>query len=82
MVASRAACYSPRKTDCPDVYLSKAKDSQSEEFGEAVDEYMSGLTVVGIVGLMDPLKPDIKHTVRYASFFLVVFAQISSQRLS
>ena len=51
-----------------DEYLSKAKDSQSEEFGEAVDEYMSGLIVVGIVGLMDPLKPDIKHTVRYAFF--------------
>lgn len=54
-----------------DDYLSKAKDTQSEEFGEAVDEYMTGLIVVGIVGLMDPLKPDIKHTVKYVLLFAV-----------
>lgn len=66
-----------------DEYLLKAKDSQSEEYGEAVDEYMTGLIVVGIVGLMDPLKPDIKHTVRYvfSACFVLYFFKSSSQRL-
>lgn len=48
-----------------DTYLSKATNTNSEEFAEAVDELMNGLVFVGIVGLIDPLKPDIKHTVKY-----------------
>lgn len=57
-----------------DQYLEKATDPNSEEFGEALDEYMSDLIIVGLVGLIDPLKPDIKHTVQYAfSLFLCIY---------
>ncbi|KAF5309044.1 hypothetical protein D9619_013557 [Psilocybe cf. subviscida] len=47
-----------------DQYLEKATDTNSEEFSEVLDEYMSDLIIVGLVGLIDPLKPDIKHTVQ------------------
>ncbi|KAF9481785.1 sodium-potassium ATPase [Pholiota conissans] len=46
-----------------DQFLEKSVDTNSEEFGQAVDNYMTDLIVVGLVGLIDPLKPDIKHTV-------------------
>jgi sodium/potassium-transporting ATPase subunit alpha len=48
-----------------DQYLAKATGTNSEEFDEALDKYISNLIIVGLVGLIDPLKPDIKHTVQY-----------------
>ena len=53
-----------------DEWLEKSANTQSEEFGTVVDEYMTDLTIVGLVGLIDPLKPDIKHTVRWVSLCL------------
>lgn len=50
-----------------DNWLEKATDRQSEEFAEVVEEYNRDLIIVGLVGLIDPLKPDIKHTVRSVS---------------
>lgn len=54
-----------------DDWLEKAavSNTHSEEFGTAVDEYMTDLIIVGLVGLIDPLKPDIKHTVKYVLVF-------------
>ncbi|KAF8811093.1 sodium-potassium ATPase [Phlegmacium glaucopus] len=46
-----------------DNWLERATDRQSEEFAEVVEEYNRDLIIVGLVGLIDPLKPDIKHTV-------------------
>ncbi|PPQ70421.1 hypothetical protein CVT24_013171 [Panaeolus cyanescens] len=46
-----------------DIYLEKSTDYTSVEFGEAVQEYNNDLIIVGLVGLIDPLKPDIKQTV-------------------
>ncbi|KAF8154699.1 sodium-potassium ATPase [Crassisporium funariophilum] len=46
-----------------DNWMEKSTDRQSEEFAEVVEEYNRDLIVVGLVGLMDPLKPDIAHTV-------------------
>ena len=48
-----------------DEWLEKAASSQTEEFSNAVGEYMTDLIIVGLVGLIDPLKPDIKHTVQW-----------------
>ncbi|KAI0064852.1 sodium-potassium ATPase [Artomyces pyxidatus] len=39
-------------------------DRSSDAFGEFVDELNSQLVIVGLVGLIDPLKPDIPETVR------------------
>ncbi len=47
-----------------DEYLERFADRQSEDFGDIVDKYLRDLTVVGLVGLIDPLKPDVKQTVR------------------
>lgn len=47
-----------------DEELEKAANLQSEDFVNIVDEYMTDLIIVGLVGLNDPLKPDIKHTVQ------------------
>ena len=47
-----------------DNWLENATDCQSQEFTEVVEEYNRDLIIVGLVGLIDPLKPDIKHTVR------------------
>src|SRR6266404_2673399 len=46
--------------------LPKAIDPSSEEFNEIIDGMISELIIVGMVGLIDPLKPDIRDTVRYA----------------
>ena len=46
--------------------LAKEIDPYSEEFNEIVDSLNSDLIIVGMVGLIDPLKPDIVDTVRYA----------------
>ena len=50
-----------------DKWLEKETDRNSQEFAEVVEEYNRDLIIVGLVGLIDPLKPDIKHTVRLAS---------------
>lgn len=50
-----------------DIYLEKSTDYNSVEFADAVQEYNSDLIIVGLVGLIDPLKPDIKETVSYVS---------------
>ena len=47
-----------------DKWLEKETDRNSQEFAEVVEEYNKDLIIVGLVGLIDPLKPDIKHTVR------------------
>lgn len=39
-------------------------DPQSDEYAGIVDGYHRDLVIVGLVGLIDPLKPDIKQTVR------------------
>ncbi|KAI9451513.1 sodium-potassium ATPase [Lactarius psammicola] len=44
--------------------LPKEIDPYSEEFNELVDGLNSDLIIVGMVGLIDPLKPDIPDTVR------------------
>ena len=53
-----------------DKWLEKETDRNSQEFAEVVEEYNRDLIVVGLVGLIDPLKPDIKHTVRLLVFSL------------
>ena len=47
-----------------DSWLEEETDRNSQEFAEVVEEYNRDLIIVGLVGLIDPLKPDIKHTVR------------------
>ena len=47
-----------------DDWLRRTTDRQSEEFAEVVEEFNRDLIIVGLVGLINPLKPDIKHTVR------------------
>ncbi|KAN0129016.1 cation transporting ATPase [Lactarius tabidus] len=44
--------------------LPKEIDPYSEDFNELVDSLNSDLIIVGMVGLIDPLKPDIPDTVR------------------
>ncbi|KAH9059426.1 sodium-potassium ATPase [Lactarius deliciosus] len=44
--------------------LPKEIDPYSEDFNELVDGLNSDLIIVGMVGLIDPLKPDIPDTVR------------------
>ncbi|KAF8263726.1 sodium-potassium ATPase [Lactarius quietus] len=44
--------------------LPKEIDPYSEEFNALVDGLNSDLIIVGMVGLIDPLKPDIPDTVR------------------
>ena len=56
-----------------DDWPEKSTNRQSEEFAEVVEGYNRDLIIVGLVGLIDPLKPDIKHTVR-----LVLVLTISS----
>lgn len=48
-----------------DKWLEDETDRNSQEFAEVVEEYNRDLVIVGLVGLIDPLKPDIKHTVRF-----------------
>ena len=50
-----------------DKWLENEPDRNSQEFAEVVEEYNRDLIIVGLVGLIDPLKPDIKHTVRLVS---------------
>ena len=45
--------------------LPKDIDPHAEGFDELIDELNSELIIVGLVGLIDPLKPDIPDTVRY-----------------
>ena len=47
-----------------DSWLEKETERNSQEFADVVEEYNRDLIIVGLVGLIDPLKPDIKHTVR------------------
>ena len=50
-----------------DGWLAKATDRQSEEFSEVVEEFNMDLIIVGLIGLINPLKLDIKHTVKSVS---------------
>jgi sodium/potassium-transporting ATPase subunit alpha len=50
-----------------DDWLTQATDRQSEEFAEVVEEFNRDLIIVGLIGLINPLKPDIKRTVRSVS---------------
>lgn len=54
-------------------------DPQSEEFAELIEQYRNDLIVLGLVGLIDPLKPsipDVVATCRGAGirFFIVTGA--------
>lgn len=51
-----------------DEYLEKFANRQPEDYGDVVEDYINDFIVVRLVGLMDPLKPDIRQTVRYVSF--------------
>lgn len=58
-------------------------DTDSEEFEELVNELNSELIIVGFVGLIDSLKPDIAETVRICRgagirFFVVTGEKYSS----
>ena len=55
-----------------DKWLENETDRNSQEFAEVVEEYNRDLIIVGLVGLIDPLKPDIKHTVRFVYFSSIV----------
>jgi sodium/potassium-transporting ATPase subunit alpha len=55
-----------------DKWLEKETDRNSQEFAEVVEEYNRDLTIVGLVGLIDPLKPDIKHTVRLVLVLILI----------
>jgi len=44
--------------------LPKDIDPYAEGFDELIEELNSELIIVGLVGLIDPLKPDIPDTVR------------------
>ncbi|KDQ14226.1 hypothetical protein BOTBODRAFT_55652 [Botryobasidium botryosum FD-172 SS1] len=43
--------------------FSKEIPVESQEFADLVNEFNADLTIVGLVGLIDPLKEDIVHTV-------------------
>jgi sodium/potassium-transporting ATPase subunit alpha len=45
-------------------FLPKEIDPYAEGFDELIDGLNSELIIVGLVGLIDPLKPDIPDTVR------------------
>lgn len=44
--------------------IPKEADRFSDAFAQLIDDYNSELTIVGLVGLIDPLKADIPETVR------------------
>ncbi|KAI1791319.1 sodium-potassium ATPase [Ganoderma leucocontextum] len=44
--------------------IPKGADPSSEEFGELVEALRDDLIIVGMVGLIDPLKPSIPHVVK------------------
>ncbi|KAF9524928.1 hypothetical protein CPB83DRAFT_897469 [Crepidotus variabilis] len=46
-----------------DEYLEKFANRQPEDYGDVVEDYINDFIVVRLVGLMDPLKPDIRQTV-------------------
>ncbi|KAI0064776.1 sodium-potassium ATPase [Artomyces pyxidatus] len=48
----------------PHNLIPKDMDRQSDEFEALIEELNSHLIIVGLVGLIDPLKPDIAETVR------------------
>ena len=55
-----------------DKWLETETDRNSQEFAEVVEEYNRDLIIVGLVGLIDPLKPDIKRTVRSVSVLILL----------
>ncbi|PIL33977.1 transporter [Ganoderma sinense ZZ0214-1] len=44
--------------------IPKDADPSSEEFGELVERLRDDMIIVGMVGLIDPLKPSIPHVVK------------------
>ncbi len=44
--------------------LPKGYDPQREEFADLIEQLRDNLIIVGLVGLMDPLKPSIPHVVK------------------
>ena len=44
--------------------IPKGADPQSDEFGELVESFRDNLIIVGLVGLIDPLKPSIPDVVK------------------
>ena len=60
----------------------KSADPQSDEFDELVESFRDNLIIVGLVGLIDPLKPSIPEVVRTCRkagirFFVVTGMYIS-----
>ena len=63
--------------------LPKNADPQSEEFVGLVEGLRDGLIIVGLVGLIDPLKPSIPHVVKTCRsagirFFVVTGTLVST----
>ncbi|KAF8987235.1 sodium-potassium ATPase [Cyathus striatus] len=48
----------------PEVELPSLDDKFTDDFIDAVEAHNDGLVFVGLAGLIDPLKPDIKRTVQ------------------
>ena len=46
------------------VLSKRSQSANSDDLEEAVQALIGDLTVVGLLGLIDPLKPDIPETVR------------------
>lgn len=52
--------------------ISKEVKKNTQAFTELVDELNEDLVIVGLVGLIDPLKEDIVDTVRYLYIMLLI----------
>lgn len=48
----------------PEDQLPKGFDPQLDEFEDTIHEFNSDLIIVGLLGLVDPLKPSIPHVVK------------------
>ena len=53
-----------------DALLKRSQGASADDLEEAVQKLIGDLTVVGLVGLIDPLKSDIPETVRYVFHLL------------
>ena len=62
----------------------KDVDTQAEEFADLVEQFRDNLIIVGLVGLIDPLKPsipDVVKTCRGAGIRFFVVTGTSNPRI-